>query len=82
MRANLSASSAAYTFFSRQTKCYDIFQISMFHNVLLYNKILFINNNTSPITNEIAISGTAIFISLITPEKDVYVDEPVKFIAR
>jgi len=54
----------------------------MFHNVLLYNKILFINNNTSPITNEIAISGTAIFISLITPENDVYVDEPVKFIAR
>lgn len=27
-------------------------------------------------------SGTAIFISLITPEKEVYVDEPVKFMAK
>ena len=26
--------------------------------------------------------GTAIFISFFTPDSDVYVDEPVKFIAR
>ena len=54
----------------------------MLHSVLLHARILLISNITTPTTNEIAISGTAIFISLITPEKDVYVDEPVKFIAK
>jgi hypothetical protein len=82
MGTNFRTSSTTYTFFSRQTKRSNIFQIYMFHNVLLYPQILFISNNTIPTINEIAISGTAIFISLITPEKDVYVDEPVKFIAK
>ncbi len=82
MGANFSASSATDTFFGRQTKRCDIFQISVFHSVLLYAYRLFINTNTIPAADERAMSGTAIFISLITPEKDVYVDEPVKFIAR
>ncbi len=82
MRADLSTSSAADTFFGGQRKRRDIFQISMFHSVLLYTRILFISNNTSPAINETAISGTAVFISLTTPEKEVYVDEPVKFIAK
>jgi len=35
-----------------------------------------------PADNAAVIIGTAIFISLITPDKDVYVEEPVKFIAK
>lgn len=31
---------------------------------------------------DIICKGTAIFISFFTPESEVYVDEPVKFIAR
>ena len=40
------------------------------------------STNTIPATDERAMSGTAAFISLITPEKEVYVDEPVKFIQQ
>lgn len=35
-----------------------------------------------PKQTEICWAGTAIFISLTTPERDVYVVEPVKFIAK
>ena len=37
---------------------------------------------TTPTTIEIIIAGTAIFISFKTPEKDVNVEDPVKFIAK
>lgn len=43
---------------------------------------LLTNISRIPTTAETAISGTASFISLMTPENDVYVDEPVKFMAK
>jgi hypothetical protein len=35
-----------------------------------------------PIADKDICKGSALFISFFTPERDVYVDEPVKFIAR
>ena len=40
------------------------------------------STSTIPATDERTINGAVVFISLITPEKEVYVDEPVKFIAK
>jgi len=43
---------------------------------------LFISINRQPITIEIIMTGIAILISFKTPDKDVYVEEPVKFRAK
>lgn len=70
MRTDSSAYAATDTFFFRQRERGDIFQIYMVHT-LSYPIRLLARSKMLPTPTERTISGNAIFISFVTPEKEV-----------
>jgi hypothetical protein len=78
--AHMSAQTAARTLVTVQLKRNNIFQITKVH--FFPHKILPTSKTTPPDTIDKIITGTAMRISFSTPEREVKVLQPVKFMAK